>query len=136
MDENKEDNDNNDKDNNDNNEMEKHGDNEEDDDEEDKDEDVDKMSNKRKQQYLKKVDIKQGKKLPKMDVQTQSNTKQSWKGGHCQHGLKNCSMNISYRNKLMEGIDVMADAAQQEIVDVHDSNKEKEYIELDTIGQS
>jgi len=73
-----------------------------------------------------------------MDVPTQSNTKQSsWKGGHCKHRLKNCSMIISYRNKLMEeGIDVMANAAQQEIVDVHDSNEEKEYIDLDTVGQS
>ena len=30
----------------------------------------------------------------------------------------------------------MADAAQQEIVDVHDSDEEKEYIDLDTAGQS
>jgi len=49
--------------------------------------------------------------------------------------IKICSMIISYRNKLTEeGINVMANAAQQEIVDVHDSDKEKEYIDLDTIG--
>jgi len=29
----------------------------------------------------------------------------------------------------------MANAVQQEIVDVHDSDKEKEYIDLDTVGQ-
>jgi len=46
-------------------------------------------------------------------------------------------MIISYRNKLMEeGINVMANAEQQEIVDVHDSDEEKECIDLDTIGQS
>jgi len=37
---------------------------------------------------------------------------------------------------MEEGIDVMANAAQQEIVDVHDSDEEKEYIDLDTIGQA
>ncbi len=45
-------------------------------------------------------------------------------------------MIISYRNKLIEeGIDAIANAEQQEIVDVHDSDEEKEYIDLDTVGQ-
>jgi len=45
---------------------------------------------------------------------------------------KNCSM---YRSKMMEeGIDVMVDASQQETVDAHDSDEEKECIDLDTIG--
>jgi len=36
---------------------------------------------------------------------------------------------------MEEGINILADAAQQEIVDVHDSDQEKEYIDFDTVGQ-
>jgi len=45
-------------------------------------------------------------------------------------------MIVKYCSKLMEyGIDVMANVAQ-EIVDVHDSDEEKEFIDVDTMGQS
>jgi len=48
-----------------------------------------------------------------------------------------CDMIVTQWSKLMhEGIDVMADVAQ-EIVDVNDSDDKKEYIDLlDTVGQS
>jgi len=36
---------------------------------------------------------------------------------------------------MEEGFNVMADAAQQEIVDVQDSDDKKEYIDLDTVRQ-
>jgi len=49
---------------------------------------------------------------------------------------KLCDMIVTQWSKLMhEGIDVMADVAQ-EIVDVHDSDDKKEYIDLDTVDQS
>jgi len=36
---------------------------------------------------------------------------------------------------MSEGINVMANVAKR-IVNIHDSNEEKEYINLDTIGKS
>jgi len=132
MEESKEDNDNDNKDNED--ETEKQGEEEDHDDENDN---GDLKNNKRKQKY-KKVDIKQGEK----DYQkwmSQLKAIQSKHGKEAIVGMdkKICSLIIFYRNKLMEeGFDVMADAAQQEIIDVQDSDDKKEYIDLDTVGQS
>jgi len=47
-----------------------------------------------------------------------------------------CNMIVKYHIRLVkEGINVMANVAKR-IVNIHDSNEEKEYINLDTIGKS
>jgi len=68
-----------------------------------------------------------------MDVTIQNNTKQE---AVANMNKNLCSMIVNYQSKLMEeAIDVIVDVVQ-EIVDVHDSDKEKVYIDLETVGQS
>jgi len=133
MDENKEDDN---KDDEDRDKTEKHDEKEGDDDAENEDDD-NKTGNKRKQKYKMKVDIKQGEKdYQKWMLQLKAMQCKGGKKAVANMDKKLCHMIITYWSKLMEeGIDVMADAAQQEIVDVHHSDEEKEYIDLDMVRQ-
>jgi len=46
-----------------------------------------------------------------------------------------CRLIIQHRNKLLQqGIDVAASVPVEETVDVPDSNDDKDYVNLDTIG--
>jgi len=95
-------------------------------------------SRKRKREYKKKVDIKQGEK----DYKKWMNQLKLIKSSHGKDGIIKMDERLSimiqeYKILLaQQGYDYEADAvpADQEVVNVADSDDDKEYIDLETVG--
>ena len=89
-----------------------------------------------KREYKKKVNIHEGEKDYKKWLSKLKKVK-VWSGKMIIDRVDQtiCRLIIQHRNKLLQqGIDIAASVPAEETVDVPDSNDDKDYVNLDTVG--
>jgi len=89
-----------------------------------------------KREYKKKVNIREGEKDYKKWLLKLKKVKvRSGKTINNRVDQTICRLIIQHRNKLLQqGIDVAASVPVEETVDVPDSDDDKDYVDLDTVG--